>query len=64
MLFYVGKDHCHNVRLVIVVLILGTFRSEDEDDYEYEFSVMSMRIRFGGLHFFEVHMLRTENSCP
>ena len=29
----------------------GTFRSEDKDDYECDFSVLSMRIRFRGLHF-------------
>ena len=35
----------------LLMLTLGTLRSENEDDYEYEFSILSMRIRFGGQHF-------------
>ena len=37
--------------VVLFLKIIETLRSEDEDDYEYEFSVLSMHIRFGGLHF-------------
>ena len=66
----VMKDRAKGIILLIVdgtwlthyEEIIGTFRSEDEDDYEYEFSILSMRIRFGGRHCFEVRELRTETS--
>ena len=48
--------------IFVALSIVGAFRREDGDDYEYEFSALSMRIRFRGRHFFEVRVLRKENS--
>ena len=46
-----GNVNLASSRDYIIMVLLGTFRSEDEDDYEYEFSVLSMRIMFGGRYF-------------
>ena len=47
----ISTEYCGEEKMVVVAMIIATFRSEYEYDYEYEFSVLSTRCWFKGRNF-------------